>query len=115
MSLACLPPRRESDLPQGIAEEMRPRRDHILRLLYLGTAGGFPAVLVFAVFDGNKGDPWVGTGAAVGAIIGYLAGWLQARWLWKGTMPGRLWAPWAALGWAVWLLATWTGNGSRCF
>ena len=98
---AYLPPRRERDLPQGIPDEMRPRRDHILRLLYLATAGGFPAMIALSLYAGHATDPPAAIAVAVCAVVGYLVGRLQARWLWEGMMPGRFWGPWTALGWAL--------------
>lgn len=101
--LARLSPRRERDLPPAIPDEIRPRREHFLRLLYVGLAG-LPVAFGMSLVVGT-GDELTAPGALLsGAATGYLAGQLHARWLWKGTMPARMWAPWSALGWALGML-----------
>lgn len=95
-----LPLRRASRLPGTQPGEVRPRRDHFIRLALISVFGWMAMVLVTeGIADRVEAAPAVG--AVAGALVGYFVGRLQAWWLWKGEVPGRIWAPFAAIGWAA--------------
>jgi hypothetical protein len=80
--------------------EVLPRRDHVLRLTYLAAGGWLLLLLLFVIFDATWLPRSLGAVAA-GAFVGWLAGLVQARWLWRGEVPAPIWAGYSALGWAA--------------
>jgi hypothetical protein len=83
-------------------------------MLYLSLAA-FPVSAMLGIAFDADATPRIPVVALCGGITGYLVGRLQARWLWAGTMPRRMWAPWSALGWAAGsvllaLASTWIGG-----
>lgn len=80
--------------------EVLPRRDHVLRMTYVAGGGWLLLVLLFFALEAS----WLAAAPramAAGAFVGWLAGLVQARWLWKGSLPSSIWAGYSALGWAA--------------
>lgn len=80
--------------------EVLPRRDHVLRLTYVAGGGWLLLVLLFFTLEASGLAP-APRAVAAGAFIGWLAGLVQARWLWKGSLPSSIWAGYSAVGWAA--------------
>lgn len=83
--------------------EVLPRRDHVLRLTYVAGGGWLLLLLLLTVIDAFPQDapPRHLRALAAGAFVGWLAGRVQALWLWRGEVPAPIWAGYTALGWAA--------------
>lgn len=97
------PPNHRKRLSGPRIGEVLPRRDHVLRLAYVAGGGWLLLVLLFFALETSwlAALPVATRAMAAGAFVGWLAGLVQARWLWKGSLPSSIWAGYSALGWAA--------------
>ena len=83
--------------------EVLPRRDHVLRLAYVAGGGWLLLLFLFFALEAT----WLGAlprslrAMGTGAFVGWLAGLVQAKWLWKDSLPSSIWAGYSALGWGA--------------